>query len=1078
MKNFVVYKSSAGSGKTTTLAIEYLKISLAKPADFKHILALTFTKDAANEMKQRILEYLIQMINFEEEEALNFIFDPIIQSQADLKARYSKGERTYCIQKVQEQASQLLQLILHNYSDFAISTIDSFTHRIIKSFAHDLGIAISFDVELDTDNLLKMAVNELISRIGEDNPKLTEILLDFSMHKIGSDKSRKIDEDLRSLSANLLDDVKEEFLVDIRKLSIDELLKIKEQIFKELKNFKDFVHQEARAAREVILEKGLDCTKFFHGSGNICNWFFKLSEKNFADKDLKPKTRVWSSIQDDKWGAGKTEAADLVKIESIQDILKQHFHKLNDFIEEHFDNYLIFKEISKQIYPLVVLNEIEKLIFQLKAESNVLHISDFNKLIANAIAGEPAPFIYERIGNWYTYFLIDEFQDTSALQWNNLLPLVENSLSENNLSLLVGDGKQSVYRWRGSDVKQFVSLPELLNKPDELSRQREYLLKENYLEKPLAVNYRSDEKIVEFNNDLFHFIRQSNWLSESYKKVYDEVEQSFAESKKDFGLVDVYLAEESDTETQQKAVLDQVLLAHSEGYSYRDISILVRKNKEATAYADLLIAHDIPVLSSVGLRVSSSSKVNFLLSLLRIIAEPKEIVYQAEALRFILQEQLVASYSLKNYHQLISEFMSHEKGFQKAFYSFLEENDYHLDVRNLNQSDVYELVEYLIRTFKLRVPDPYLQFFLDILQEFKQQAYTQLSDFLIWWPEHEEKFFIEMPNGLDAVMIQTVFKAKGLQYPVVIYPIFDRSIKTPTEKNKKWLKPEIEELDALNAFPLSITSLKDTRLSEVYEADLDNQKLDNINLFYVALTRAKHRLFILIDRAKEKKKKSANAKPYAHFLPSAMFEEYLSTKKEQEVEANRYRFGTQARLPEAVETIDSDFYYLDEFKGADWRNHLHLTNSRILDSVNTEASHLLWGIYVHEVMANIHDKQDVEKALEKAMYSGLIQESELEKIGFYIEQIISHPQLSGFYEEGVKSANEADMIDSFGFFHRPDRLVFFDDKTIVIDYKTGKQNEKHQKQVRNYASLLAQLDFPNPEAYLIYLHDQIEVVKV
>ncbi len=1078
MKNFVVYKSSAGSGKTTTLAIEYLKISLLKPADFKHILALTFTKDAANEMKQRILEYLIQIINNKEAEALDFIFTPIIHSQVELKARDVKGERTYCIQKVQEQARKLLQLILHNYSDFAISTIDSFTHRIIKSFAHDLGIAVSFDVEMDSENLLKMAVNELISCVGEDNPQLTEVLLDFSMHKIGSDKSRKIDEDLKSLSTNLLDDVKEEFLVDIRKLSIDELLKIKEQIFKELETFNAFVHQEARAARKVILKNGLDCKKFYYGSGNICNWFFKLSEKNFADKDLKPKARVWSSIQDDKWESSKAEVADSDKIESIREVLKMHFHKLNAFIEEHFDNYLIFKEISKQIYPLVVLNEIEKLIFQLKAESNVLHISDFNKLIANAIAGEPAPFIYERIGNWYTYFLIDEFQDTSALQWNNLLPLVENSLSENNLSLLVGDGKQSVYRWRGSDVKQFVSLPELLNKPDELSRQREQLLKENYLEKPLAVNYRSDEKIVEFNNDLFHFIRQSNWLSESNKKVYGEVEQSVAESKKDFGLVDVCLVEESDLETQQKALLDQVLLAQSEGYSYRDISVLVRKNKEATAYADLLIAHDIPVLSSVGLRVSSSSKVNFLLSFLRIIAEPKEILFQTEALRFILQEQLVVNYSLVDYHQLISELMNHEEGFSKAFIYFLEENDYHLDIRNLNQSDVYELVEYLIRSFKLRLPDPYLQFFLDILQEFKQQAYSQLSDFLIWWPEHEEKFFIEMPNGLDAVMIQTVFKAKGLQYPVVIYPIFDKSLKTPSGKNKKWLKPEIEELDALNAFPLSIASLKDTRLSKVYEEDLDNQKLDNINLFYVALTRAKHRLFILADRHKKKKGKAAEVNCYAHFLPSAMFEEYLSTKKEQEVEPNRYRFGIQARLPEIIEIKDSDFYYLEEFKGADWRNHLHLTNSRVLNSVNTEASHLLWGIYVHEVMANIHDKRDVKKALEKAMYAGLIQAAELEKIGFYIEQIISHPQLGDFYEEGVKSANEADMIDSFGFFHRPDRLVFFDDKTIVIDYKTGKQNEKHQDQVRNYASLMAQLDYPNPEAYLVYLHDQIEVVKV
>jgi len=1076
MKNFVVYKSSAGSGKTTTLAIEYLKLSLAKPANFKHILALTFTKDAANEMKQRIQDYLIQIINYQGGNQLDFIFNPLLVSQG--KRIEVELERKEGIQQIQKQARILLKLILHSYSDFAISTIDSFTHRVIKSFAHDLGISISFDVELDTDNLLKTAVNELISRIGEDNPKLTEVLLDFSLHKIGSDKSRKVDEDLKALAKNLLDDVKEEFLVDLRKLSIEELLQMKDQVFAEVKTFKDYVNKEAKEAKKLIQSQGLDCKSFYHGNGNICNWFFKLSDLNFSEAEIKPKAWVWKSINDDVWCSGKADEADKTKIESIKEALKAHFHSLNNFIEEHIDNYLIIKEISKQIYPLVVLNEIEKLIFQLKSESNVLHISDFNKLIAQAISGEPAPFIYERIGNWYWHFLLDEFQDTSALQWNNLLPLVENSLSENHLSLLVGDGKQSIYRWRGSDVKQFVHLPELLNKPDELSNQRERLLEENYEKRNLQINYRSDEQIVSFNNDIFQFIRTSNWLPEHAKKVYDEVEQSVAKDKQDAGKVDIHILDEKEEGLLETTILNAIKTAREEGYGYRDIAILVRKNADATAYADLLIEHGIPVISSVALRVSSSAKVQFLLSFFQSILQPKEKVYKIEILRYLVQEQVLGEYTLGNFHQLLANLLKDKEALSQVFSDLLEGNGFSIDQNKLNQADVYELAEYLIRVFALEIPDPYLQFFLDTLHEFKRNPYSQLSDFMTWWAEHERSIFIELPSGLDALTIQTTFKAKGLQYPVVLFPVTDKSLKTQAGKDRSWLNPGVEKLDKLKSFPFSLSALKETTLSAAYDDERANQKLDNINLFYVALTRAKHRLFIMADKYEAKKGKKSADSLYDTFKPSAMLDEYLSDKQDFMLSEGFYRFGENIRLPDLKPIEDSYFYYLKKFNGASWRDYLSLSNSALFNPLEEEHSQQRWGIYVHEILANIQNAEDVPKALDRALYAGFLNQEDQVKIGQYIHQIVHHPLLGEFYAKGLKVANEADLIDSFGLFHRPDRLVFLKDKTLVIDYKTGKPNDKHKKQIREYAELLAQMDYPKPESYLVYLKDELEVVQV
>lgn len=1077
MKNFVVYKSSAGSGKTTTLAIEYLKLSLAKPTSFKHILALTFTKDAANEMKQRILDYLIQIINYQEGDYLDFIFDPLLASQAKFKNVDTDG-RKESIEEIQKQAQILLKLILHGYSDFAISTIDSFTHRVIKSFAHDLGIAISFEVELDSDNLLKTAVSELISRIGDENPKLTEVLLDFSLHKIGSDKSRKVDDDLKALAKNLLDDVKEEFLVDLRKLSIEELLEMKDQVFAELKIFNDFVNKEARAAKKLIQSKGLDCSSFYYGKGNICNWFFNLAKPNFSEKDILPKSRVWKSIDENNWCSGKADGGDKANIESIKDELKTHFHRLNDYIKENLDNYLIFKQISQNIYPLVVLNEIEKLIFQLKAESNVLHISDFNKLIAQAISGEPAPFIYERIGNWYWHFLLDEFQDTSALQWNNLIPLIENSLSENHFSLLVGDGKQSIYRWRGSDVKQFVHLPNLLNKQDELSVQRERLLQQNYEERNLQTNYRSDEQIVNFNNDLFHFIRNSNWLPENAKKVYDEVEQSVAKNKLGAGAVDIHLLDEKDEDILNTTLLNSLETALNEGYVYQDIAILVRKNADATAYADLLIDHQIPVISSVGLRVSSSAKVKFLLSSFQSILQPDEQVYKIEILRYLLQEKALGESTLDDFHPLLVSLITDEKGFFHAFYSLLEKHGFRINQNNINQANVYELAEYLVRVFDLKIPDPYLQFFLDTLHEFKRMPYTQLSDFMLWWAEHEKNIFIELPRGLDAVTIQTVFKAKGLQYPVVIFPFTDKSLRTQAGRDKSWLNPKLGKLDKLKSFPFSLSSLKETTLSPAYDEEQANQKLDNINLLYVALTRAKHRLFVLGDKYEVKKSKKAADNLYDSFKPSAMLDEYLSDKQDFMVNDGFYRFGENIRLPDSKPIEDSSFYYLKKFSGASWRDHLSLSNSAQFNSQEEEHSQQIWGIYVHDVLASIQTIDDVPKALDRALYAGFLKQEDQLKISDYIKQIVNHSILGEFYMQGLKVANEADLIDSFGFFHRPDRLVFLEDRTIVIDYKTGKISDKHKKQIREYAELLALMNYPKPESYLVYLQDKLEVVQV
>jgi ATP-dependent exoDNAse (exonuclease V) beta subunit len=245
----------------------------------------------------------------------------------------------------------------------------------------------------------------------------------------------------------------------------------------------------------------------------------------------------------------------------------------------------------------------------------------------------------------------------------------------------------------------------------------------------------------------------------------------------------------------------------------------------------------------------------------------------------------------------------------------------------------------------------------------------------------------------------------------------------------------------------------------------------------VALTRAKHRLFILGDKFEPKKSKKAADNIYDSFKPSAMFDEYLSDKEDFMLSDGFYRFGDTVRLTNSEPIEESKFYYLRKFNGASWRDHLSLSNSAQFNPLEEEQSQQIWGIYVHEVLANIQTTDDVSKALDRALYAGYLKQEDQIKISSYINQIVNHSTLGAFYKQGLKVANEADLIDSFGLVHRPDRLVFLDDKTIVIDYKTGRVSEKHKKQIRAYAELLAQMDFPRPESYLVYLKETVEVVK-
>ena len=510
-KNFTIYKSSAGSGKTFTLVKEYLALALndaAKPPQsYKHILAVTFTNKAAAEMKERIIKALKELAEDD--------YSTISSGTRTMLAALKEHKKLNAVKKVDDvtirmRSKNILTAILHNYSDFAIGTIDSFVQKVVRTFAFDLKIPMSFDIEMDDDKLLTQAIDLLLAQIGNDE-KLTKALIEFTESKTDEEKSWHIENDLKLFAKNLLTEEGSVYIDKLKNLTIDDFFGIKDSLTIELKKFEIFINSCGNEGLEIIKRGGVEHEKFAGGANGIGKYFTYLFEIRI-DK-LTPTATVQKNIDSENWYSGKASKDDKASIDAIAGALKNIFTKATEYVEKYKSEYIVFSLINKNIYSLAVLNEIEKLLNEYKAENNILHISEFNKMIAKIVMNEPIPFIYERLGEKYNNYLIDEFQDTSVLQFQNLLPLIDNSLATGHFTMLVGDGKQAIYRWRGGEVEQFAMLPEIFkHNNNELVLERQKALIRNHNPEVLKNNFRSKREVIEFNNSLFRFL--GNTLNE------------------------------------------------------------------------------------------------------------------------------------------------------------------------------------------------------------------------------------------------------------------------------------------------------------------------------------------------------------------------------------------------------------------------------------------------------------------------------------------------------------------------------------------------------------------------------------
>ena len=1042
---FQVYNASAGSGKTFTLVKQYLKVLLTS-SDlfmFQKVLAITFTNKAAGEMKARVLFYLEEFAEGSESD----LFKNIL-SEANLDATI-----------IQERSKKILDAILKNYAAFSITTIDSFTHKIIKSFAFDLGLSLNFEVEMDAISLLNEAVDVLISKIGTDQ-KLTNLLIDYSLDKIDDDKSWDISKDLNDFAKVLLneDDVKHFRRLADKKL--DDFFELKNKIQKSNKGIEKEYKVFGNEVLSFIETSGVQLSDFAY-TGEYPKHFQKLTKLRFLKfDDLKFDARLNTVIEDGKnLFAGKASAASKDTIQEISEQLRLYYYQSKDLYNRTYSSYLLNKITLKSIIPLAVLNNVNSELNNIKEDNNIRLNAEFNQLISDNIKNEPAPFIYERIGQRFQHYFIDEMQDTSVLQWQNLIPLIENALAQENSNLLlVGDGKQAIYRWRGGKAEQFIDLGS--NEVNPFNIQKEI--------KNLETNYRSYSEIINFNNTFFS--HTANFLhNESYKNLFLQGNVQLENAKKG-GFVSLSFLEKEEEKEDEKVKYPKKVLEKinqlKEDFYLNEICVLTRTKKDGIAVADYLSENGISIISSETLLLKNNSKINFIIDFLYSIQNTNDEEKRFEVLYF-LHEHLQLKSSKNEF------FKKHIKLTNASIFENLKSYGISFNFSVFQQVPFYEKIEEIIRGFKLvNSSNAYVQFFLDVVLEQQRKA-TDIGDFLEFWELKKDKLSIVASENTNAVQVMTIHKSKGLEFPVVIFPC---DVNIYKQINPKiWfddLPKEYDFKELLIDYKKDL-SLINARGLEIYNQQREELELDNFNLLYVSLTRAVEQLHVITE-----KKISANGVENVNNY-SGVFINYLKEQNLWQEDRLEYNFGNIERTKNK-EVTESLAEIHQKFISTPWQEHnivLLASASKLWDTAQGKA--IDFGNLFHEMLSKIITKNDVNSVTIQYHQKGFINKIQLKLIKEMMYLVVDHPKLAVYFSDKVTVFNEREIVDFDNQVVIPDRLVFNHlNEVTVIDYKTGSSSSEHHQQLLKYERVLKSMDFKVGKKLLVYINAKVDVVEV
>ena len=1023
--NLTVYKSSAGSGKTFTLSINYIAICLTNKSKdyFKKILAITFTNKAANEMKDRILSYLK---NISEKSIDKYILD-------ELKHKTGLDE-----EEIFKKASIIHSKMIHNYSDLSIMTIDKFNYQIVRSFSKDFGISNNFEIELDIEKIIEPAIKELLNKIDNEEDILAKNFISFLSYKLKSKKSTDLVSEIENFSKQVLNEksyisfpkkVDNEFFVELQnkiKVSVEENKKKLSQLNQKSSQY--------LWKNNIIIDHLVKRPEIFNFFDSMMLDEKTLFQKNNSRIENRVKSgQIFSSF-------GK-KTLDNTKKVSISKQLLIFYNEYKHCLKKLNTDILL----NENIFLMKFINDIISFVEEHCEKNNIQHISNFNKLINKIIVNQPSAYIYEKIGKRYQHFLIDEFQDTSVLQWQNLLPLIVDSVDYNK-SLIVGDAKQSIYRWRSSEVNQFIDLPKLSDMESiSMSQEWENKLKSQYKMIFLENNFRSKKNIIKFNNDFFKKIKQSCGF-EIIENIYKNLHQkdSFADEG---GYVHIDLFDNNDFDSSicNKVSSEINDLVSKNLSSYKDIAILCNSNKDIRKIANHLVSKNIPIISDEGLLLASCKNVKFIINFI------KNIQLSDSFIRFLVLNYLFGN-ELNKYD--LKALSISEKKFEKRIISTYP----NYDKTQFSRYSIYEIVEKIVLVFNLK-NDAYIHHFKNFSLNYQNKYSSNLGSFIKFWEENNHKEKIQSPSEINAVNLLTIHKSKGLSFKNVIIPFnWDKNL------NRKFIYANDFSYGSkiLSLILNYSSSLKDSLFSEIYEKEIELNFMDNINKLYVAMTRAVDRLYIYSknpSKSQLENKSDHLQKGYLNSFLSAQEFKYPFVFGEKD-------FTTTDKKPSNLSIkISTD----NNFKN--WEDLLNFkfteNDKKIIDKKD-------WGTIFHLALSKISSIDLISKVVNNLLLQGVCNKSESIKLEKQINEFLSHDEIKSYFFNTYEVINEKEILLRDGRSFIPDKVIVKDNEVLIIDFKTGIKKDDHLKKIQEYSDIYSLMGYRNIRTKLIYVKNYIE----
>jgi ATP-dependent helicase/nuclease subunit A len=1059
-----ILQASAGSGKTFSLTAHYLTLLLSAETQYREILAVTFTNKATEEMKSRIMEVLKGFAEGDPSKKINDYREIVLKAHPDLNADLLKY-----------RSDKIYRKILHDYSRFSVSTIDGFVQKVIRGFAFELGLDAGYGLEMNYEKV-KNELAERLDKALDKNPVLLQWIIDLALDRINNDKSWNYRRELIDLTNEIFKERYQPFENAIKLLGesvdLDMLFKDYNKVTRlGIETFENTLKELADQAQQIFEVEGIDISSLKGKSKSPLNNLSKI-----AGGDLTKIPGLAKLVdQPEEWfqkGQGSGAYSELNPLLS----------KLVHTYQEGLAGYILAHAFNKNLYYLRLMQEMAVLLKDYRDESPNLLISDAQTLLKGITddADDNPSFIWEKMGNRYRNFLFDEFQDTSSNQWGSFRSLLSNSIASPSGKhidhLIVGDTKQSIYRWRNGDW-------------NILHQQAKQDVKaENVLDDSLEENYRSTQNIIRFNNDLFKELpqlMQTNlngaieeqevddvvkwWQARGFDRivtdVYGEVKQKTTPYTLDGGTINFNVLktdEEGNPLTKvtfrdlslAKMIEELETLIHVKNYKPKDICVLVRSNSEAVAAVETLMSHGIDVISGEALLLNNNNAVKLIINTLQVMGGLSENTALFKANCINLYARLLGIEVVPHHY-----FSLKIKTLTQL--SDLLPADLCENWQGWMQQPLPALLEKIITAYGLHQPQhvanlPYLFALRDLMGSFALHGERGIAAFLTFWDEEGVRKTLPSSENTDAVQVITIHKSKGLAFRAVMLPFCNWDI-NGKPNGIFWVPAADTPYHHLHSIPLKYNKeLGRSSVAKPYFEELLYNNMDALNMLYVATTRSKEYLYINTQGKKTKTITNIGD------LLNMVYEDQLS-------EDGQYIFegevSDQSEKGSAVQEIEMESYPVSDRLSQVFDANL---KRREIDLITGESAGRT-GTILHEVLAMASSAEEVDDALRTLLLDGIFKAEEVPFLKAQALAVLQHTGLQEILRKSKQSLNERSIIDTKGKSYRPDKVLVNGNELIIIDYKfTQQESDKHIEQVAHYKALLMAMGYTDVKTYLFY----------